>query len=1169
MGGSGDRHAAGLRPGLRHGSRRPPRCERGGGARALRRSCLLGLLAVVALLASSGSALAAGETEHVFERKFKAEGGCAFVPNAKEELEAGDVAVDEATGEIFVFDRGSNSVDRFSSAGACLEHFKLGTAEKEKGKAGDEGLAVDNSPASPSFGDVYVVKGGKEQLDAIYKLKVNGEGKLETIAEIETFNEEGIEQPFEEIRGLAVDASGGLWVYQGKESASILRLSNAESNTWLATVPAAGTCPLRTGFAVEDEGEAFYVARNREGSKEEHCEAVPVMVKLDSIGEPAIGERAFDSQLDNERTTGVAVDSSSGEVYFDNQTSVAAFSPDGKFVQRFGQSGEGQLQRGTGIAALANGYVYAVDAQGGEVKIYEPGSTKKEEPPIPSLADNRGFEQVTPTNKLGSLIFGLTSGLGSIQASEDGNAITYVSNAPIVPAPPSNRAPEPTQNISRRGSSSWSTEDVMSPAGKIPAGYRSSSGTQYEAFSPDLSKGLINLFAHMTIFTNEPLLSPEATEDTQYIRNLTRPSSTCEPIPSDCYEALVSPLNDSTGVAFGTRLHFASATSDLQHAVLRSEVPLTPEAQELLGNSTTALYEWSASGSGVGTLQLVSQLPALEPAIPDEEGEALRLGGIGENFGGVMRNAISSDGQRVIWSTHAGEGKLFLRDTAAHQTIRLDLAQGAPLLKEKIVEGSCTELCPNSSFQTADAEGTKIFFTDTYPLTSDASVETGGTRSEKEEAAQREAERGLGDLYVCEVPRGAGLACTLRDLTPQNEAAPDENARVQGVIGASEDGNYIYFVANSVLAPGAGPGKCEPEPTSEAPVENCSLYVAHFNGSGWDTSYIATLTSKDEPDWHVANRSGALATLTSRVSPSGEYLAFMSASSLTGYNNVDSVSKVPDEEVFLYKAAPTPEIVCPSCKQGAQPAGILDQEDAGEGTGLAIDRPGIWRGHWLAANIPGWTARSHEAAIYQSRYLSDTGRLFFNAVDGLVPADENGKADVYEYEREGQGTCTSPTGCVALMSSGTSKQETAFLDASLSGDDVFFLTSAQLVPQDQDSGFDIYDAHVCTSSPCFTPPPEPKAPCTDEGGCKGSSTSQPALPGAPPSSQPGPGNAGTRVVLGEKTKVGKKKETRAQKLAKALKACKKIKNKKKRKACVRSAKKRYGAVKHTTHKKKK
>src|SRR5664280_437074 len=60
--------------------------------------------------------------------------------------------------------------------------------------------------------------------------------------------------------------------------------------------------------------------------------------------------------------------------------------------------------------------------------------------------------------------------------------------------------------------------------------------------------------------------------------------------------------------------------------------------------------------------------------------------------------------------------------------------------------------------------------------------------------------------------------------------------------------------------------------------------------------------------------------------------------------------------------------------------------------------------------------------------------------------------------REGE----EPGGCVALISSGSSSHESAFLDASESGDDVFILTTAQLGGADTDKSYDVYDAHVCS-----------------------------------------------------------------------------------------------------------
>jgi hypothetical protein len=216
----------------------------------------------------------------------------------------------------------------------------------------------------------------------------------------------------------------------------------------------------------------------------------------------------------------------------------------------------------------------------------------------------------------------------------------------------------------------------------------------------------------------------------------------------------------------------------------------------------------------------------------------------------------------------------------------------------------------------------------------------------------------------------------------------------------------------------------------------------------------------------------------------------------------------------------------------------------------------IWPGHWLAGSLPGWTDVTAYTAFYRSRYLSDSGRLFFDSADALVPSDANGKEDVYEYEPGGVGSCGRESGCVGLISSGSSGEESAFLDASESGNDVFFLTAAQLSPADQDHALDVYDAHVCTSeSPCASSPP-PSPPACEGDACQNSvAPPNDATPGS--FTFHGPGNVtppAPKPVVKAKTKP----LTRAQKLAKALKTCKKDRSKKRRSGCEKKARKLYG-----------
>ena len=491
-------------------------------------------------------------------------------------------------------------------------------------------------------------------------------------------------------------------------------------------------------------------------------------------------------------------------------------------------------------------------------------------------------------------------------------------------------------------------------------------------------------------------------------------------------------------------------------------------------------------------------------------------------------SAISEDGSRVVWHTEGiGAGKrLYMRDVRGEGTVELDVAEPGCVLEQKCVSGG-------GKFQVASSDGSRVFFTDEQRLTSDAG------------AAKNEP-----DLYECEmIEEAGGLRCVLSDLTPSSGG---EHADVQGaVLGASKDGSWVYFVVDGVLA--AGAQRDEP-----------NLYVRH----GGATRLVAVLSANDSPDWGSASgEAGNLedaAFLSARVSPNGRWLAFMSQRPLTSYDPRDAFSGRPDEEVYLYDGE-SGRVVCASCNPtGGRPVGTVFGPGAGaaEEGFLGGNRAWSGTGTWVAGLVPGWSLPQ-----YQSRYLSDGGRLFFDSHDGLVSQDVDGTWDVYEYEPSGVGGCgvSSGTfvgvsgGCVGLVSSGASPEPSAFLDASVSGGDVFFLTSAKLLSQDFDTSRDLYDAHECSSvSPCQPVPAAFPPSCSTGDSCKPASSPQPEIFGAPSSATfSGPGN----VVPSKSKPVVKttKSLTRAQKLSKALRACRK-KPKRKRVVCERGARRAYGAV---------
>jgi DNA-binding beta-propeller fold protein YncE len=668
-----------------------------------------------------------------------------------------------------------------------------------------------------------------------------------------------------------------------------------------------------------------------------------------------------------------------------------------------------------------------------------------------ALPDGREWELVSPPNKEGALIDSIGGGLGArplIEASAAGGAFSYGASAPLGESPSGNPAPfGTTEVLAKRGADGWSSADIAVP--QQAAG--EDVGTEYTFFSPDLSQAIVEP-------SGMALLSPEATEETPYVREN----------GSGSYLPLVTASNVPPGTKFGpfgresdtSAPDVLAVTPDFSHFIISSHDALTSHAVPSIGN----LYEWSG-----GRLQLVSVL---------SDGTAVKFAELGGFRDHDARNALSSDGSRVFFTTEAGgeTSALYMRDTVTNQTVQVS----APASGVSLPPGAGER----AKFEIASADGSEAFFVDEEPLTPDSKLSGSAVRGSPD------------DLYVCQIVEEAGEPkCDLTDLTVDQN--PGEAAEVQGqVAGASEDGSVVYFVAKGVLAAGG-----------EAGQDN--LYVVSKTGSSWSSPrLIAVLSEEDDRDWAQtpAYDNGELELLTARVSPNGRYLAFMSERSLTGYDNRDANSGQPDEEVFLYDEA-TSQLRCVSCDPtGARPTGVFERERGG----LLVDEPGAWERRWFAANIPGWTEAKQPTAYYQSRVLSNEGRMFFDSPDALVPQDTDGREDVYEYEPVGVGGlsgCAPATqtyvasmgGCVSLISSGTSSEESAFLDASETGDDVFFLTAARLVPQDIDSSFDVYDAHVCSAGvPCVNTPVSPP-PCASGDGCKAAPSLQPAIFGAPSS----------------------------------------------------------------------
>jgi hypothetical protein len=741
-----------------------------------------------------------------------------------------------------------------------------------------------------------------------------------------------------------------------------------------------------------------------------------------------------------------------------------------------------------------------------------------------ALADGRVWEMVSPPAKHGASLEAISEEGGLIESSEDGDALAYFGTGPLG----SEAEPEGSQNINdsqfvakRSAPGVWENKDITTPHER-PTGFHPGRRSEYLFFSSNLSEALV-----------EPLgatpLSSQATERTPYLRN----------IPGG-YTPLVTAANTPEGAKFGGEetigvgnyvrgTELVGASSDLRVAVVTSPLALTHELTTP-GGLVQSLYRWN---SETGGLQLISWLPAT--SAEPQETPAAAVGG-SASLGAeddAARDAVSRDGERFIYEVAGASGgvHLYLRDMRLGKSVQLDL-------REDGTSGS-----GGAHFQDASSEGRVIYFTDEEPLTADSTGE-----SNKEVA----------DLYRCEVKEVAGsLQCLLTDLSVPIEPELERGDVKGNIVGTDESGDRVYFVANGRLTPDAAHGDCPVTagagqmPTASS---QCNLY--EYDAVSHETRLVAVLSARDFPDWGAESRSN-LMWLTAKVSANGRYVVFMSQRSLTGYDNRDAQSGVPDEEVYRYDAQES-KLKCVSCKQtGARPNGVFD---SGSFPGLLVDRPAVWRGQWVAASVPGWTSVGKAGPLvrapYQSRYLMNDGRVFFNSSDSLVPADVNGQFDVYEYEPSGIGSCGLEAGCVALMSSGLDAGESAFLDSGSEGEDVFFMTAAKLSPVDTDSLRDVYDARVCSGSDCPVNAGGAPPPCGTSDACRAAPSPQPDSFGAPSSSTFS--GAGNLTPPGAAATVKAKPLSRARLLANALKACHKNRAKKQRVSCERKARKRYG-----------
>lgn len=414
-----------------------------------------------------------------------------------------------------------------------------------------------------------------------------------------------------------------------------------------------------------------------------------------------------------------------------------------------------------------------------------------------------------------------------------------------------------------------------------------------------------------------------------------------------------------------------SVSDDGRHVLFQTDVQLTPDAAA----GVTNLYE-----SVDGVTRLAGVLP---------DGSAPPAG---STSAGLQHNrTISADGSRVFFISG---GELYLR-TNGQQTVRVSRPYD---------DGGGNVGTPgNASYVWATPDGSKVAFISSGRLTPDATLGN--------------------DAYLFDV-----ATQRLTNLT----AASGRTAAILTIVGISEDGGTVYFLAPAL--PNVTP----------FPAGTVRAIWA------WHEGQLRLVSGMKIGQTETAE------TLSSFVAASGQLL-FHTSASHPGYPMTGANLATSRLRVFLYDPAGSGRATCLSCKAD----GTADNVDSFAGD-LRAAQGELFGGR-----------RSHA--------ISDDGRrAWFETVSALLPADENGRLDVYQWA-DGQG--------LSLISTGRSPNDSYLGDASADGEDVFFFTREQLAAEDTDDLLDVYDARVGGGLPSRRPPERDRT--CPAAGCQGDPTPRP------------------------------------------------------------------------------
>jgi hypothetical protein len=1064
--------------------------------------------AVVVCVLCGASALAV--VMHPFVRSF---GSFAGVQS---------VAVDQASGDVYVYDTGAGVVYRFNAEGSPVAFSSLGSnaIEGVGGSPSEAQIAVDSS-SGPAKGDIYVANGG---VVAIYGSDGSSLGAIG----------EEAPAPWGEPCGVAVDPSGSVYVglFSGFVNKYEPKANPVTNGDYVSSVEGlSGPCNV----AVDSAGNVF----------------------ADTWSSGPVTRFPGGSIVDLAGST-LAVDPVSDDVYVDEGGQVSEFGAHGEPfeapVSTFASSGAGAIAGSFGIAVNgSSGNVYVSDGNG---HVSEFGTLSNLSPPIverewsstvgvstatldasvnPVDQDttyhfeydtspytspaSHGTNAPAPDADMGSAPGSVSTALTGLQAgtpyhyriaATNANGTTYGPEHTITtyltPTIPSSDSC-PNASFRSEGLSAGLPDcrayEMVSPLDKNASDIEGQGATTVASVSGDRvsfaartgfadtrGSGIVGMTQYVAsrsadgwsthgamptpalnswqVFSGPTVLAAFSDElDSAVVGGLGLPGAANEGNRNNIYrEDLATNALETVTVPSGSEepgLGFSYISSSVARSSDAGVVVFETSSDMVpetdgLPNENR-LYAWDH-----GTLRLAGILP--NGTIPAGRSESVRTRSTETPDSLWHNDTMSRDGSRIMFyatSEGGSERELYMRKDATSTVLVSQSEASTPNPEPHKV-----------TFETASPDLKHVLFASTDRLTDN---DPGGP--------------GYG-LYLYTDSPNPETESNLTFIARANTAGEAPSTIVKGM---SEDGSHIYFSSFET-----------PELHNEVGTYLWDRGTVHFVASGY---LVAQGGSLDSEAVSVESEQ--------RVSADGRVFAF----TLNHDLGVGDAGSDPNNPGFpftfnaLYVYGESGETLrCVSCPSSSVA---------------------------MTGNVEIYPHATHKnftiTVGLRSRFLSDDGRyVFFSSPDALVPQDTNGLYDAYEYDTE--------TGKVSLLSPGTGGNGSWFTEASASGSDVFILTRESLSGWDTDTLVDLYDARVNGGLPG---PPVPPLGCLGDA-CQGVPSAIPTFNTA--SGFTGLGNQPARSTVNAKNR-GKPKPK------------KKHKKRSVKKRGSRTSKKASHSVKHT------